>query len=227
MDRIIRAQDPQKDQDQPSGQDGSRDRRDPGSWRLFSRASTLFSAQEGSQADGGEAENRERKKRTAREAPASPAPRPAAPLSEESPMARKKGAGGRELFCTAFSRYGGRVRAGCKTGKSRSMRRLALKKREALPGAEAGGRFPGQAAASTAAGQKARIHAELLGIFIFPVPQTKLTAKESAQRAAVKRKSEERSPIFIPYLQKITYDIILAGGIFGSRYSNLNGKLIQ
>lgn len=84
-----------------------------------------------------------------------------------------------------------------------------------------------EAAASTAAGQKARIHAELLGIFILPVPQTKLAAKESAQRAAVKRKSEERSPIFIPYLQKITYDIILAGGIFGSRYSNLNGKLIQ
>ena len=171
---------------------------------------------------------RERKKRTAREAPASPAPRPAAPLSEESPMARKKEPEAESCFVLPFPGTEAESGLAVKRENPRSMRRLALKKTGSSSGSRGRRTVPrAEAAASTAAGQKARIHAELLGIFIFPVPQTKLTAKESAQRAAVKRKSEDRSPIFIPYLQKITYDIILAGGIFGSRYSNLNGKLIQ
>lgn len=219
---------PRRIRTSPPVRDGSRDRRDPGSWRLFSRASALFLPRKTPRRTEVKLRNRERKKRTAREAPASPAPRPAAPLSEESPMARKKEPEAESCFVPLFPGTEAETGLAVKRENPRSMRRLALKKTGSSSGSRGRRTVPrAEAAASTAAGQKARIHAELLGIFIFPVPQTKLTAKESAQRAAVKRKSEDRSPIFIPYLQKITYDIILAGGIFGSRYSNLNGKLIQ
>lgn len=116
-------------------------------------------------------------------------------------MARKNEPEAESCFALLFPGMEEEAGLAVKREKPRSIRRLALKKtgssswsrgRRAVPRAEA--------AASTAAGQKARIHAEFLGIFIFPVPQTKLAAKESAQRAAVKRKSEDRLPIFIPYL---------------------------
>lgn len=63
--RIIRAQDPQKDQDQPSGP--GQIQRTPGSrsWRLFSRASALFLPRKAPRRTEVKLRNRERKKRTA------------------------------------------------------------------------------------------------------------------------------------------------------------------
>ena len=124
--------------------DRSRERRDPGNWRLFSRASALFLPSPAPRRTEVKLRNRERKKRTAREAPASPAPRPAAPLSEESPMARKKEPEAESCFVLPFPGTEAEAGLAVKQENPRSMRRLALKKREALPGAEAGGRFPGQ-----------------------------------------------------------------------------------
>ena len=137
-------------------------------------------------------------------------------------MARKKEPETESRSAPPFPGKEAGAGADVKREKPRSIRRLALKKTGSSSGSRGRRTVPrAEAAVSTAAGQRARIHAEPLGILTFPAPQTKLAAKESAQSAAVKRKSEDRSLIFIPDSQKIAYDIILTGGIFGSGYSNL------
>lgn len=132
--------------------DRSRERRDPGSWRLFSRASALFLPSPAPRRTEVKLRIRERKKRTAREAPASPAPRPAAPLSEESPMARKKEPEAESCFVLPFPGTEAESGLAVKRENPRSMRRLALKKTGSSSGSRGRRTVPrAEAAASTAA----------------------------------------------------------------------------
>ena len=119
---------PRRTRISPPVLDRSREHRDPGSWRLFSRASALFLPRKAPRRTEVKLRNRERKKRTAREAPASPAPRPAAPLSEESPMARKKEPEAESCFVLPFPGTEAEAGLAVKRENPRSMRRLALKK---------------------------------------------------------------------------------------------------